>query len=242
MTTFSTRAALMDASLQGRARTLGLQRLYFDAREYARAKRETLDMSGVDRAGVLFVHVPKCAGTTVIRQRPEIAHGHRSASFFAWRDPALFERCFTFGSVRNPYDRLVSAFHYLRSDKTSVRDGEFGARAVGHYADFQAFAADLSRTSVRARTLGWVHFLPQTYYLCDRKGRVLVDFVGRTETFADDLDRVNEKTGLGLENIRERSVARASWRDFYNTRTAKIAEEIYAEDFATFGYERVRDL
>ena len=239
MTTFSIRAALWDARLQGGARAIGAQRMYFDAREYARAKREKLDLSGVAESGVLFVHVPKCAGTTIIRQRPEIAHGHRSASFFAWRDPALFARCFTFGSVRNPYDRLVSAFHYLRSDKTSVRDGAFGTQAVGHYKDFQEFVADLGRASARARCLGWVHFLPQTYYLCDRRGRVLVDYVARTETFADDLAHVNEVTGLGLDNIRERSVSRAKWPEFYDSRAARIAEDIYAEDFDTFGYDRL---
>ena len=237
MTTFSTGAALMDARLQGQARGLGLQRRYFDLREYARAKRETLDLSVNREAGVLFVHVPKCAGTTIILQRP-LAHGHRSAEFFLWRDPELFRSVFTFGFVRNPYDRLVSAFHYLRSNKTSARDGEFGRRAVGHYKDFREFAADLKTGSARRRALGWVHFLPQTYYLCNAKGDLLVDFVGRTETFADDLDRLNEKTGLGLENNRDRYVPREDWRSFYTPETARYAQDIYAEDFETFGYDR----
>lgn len=241
MTTFSTGAALMDARLQGQARALGLQRSYFDLREFARAKRETIDLSVNAETGVLFVHVPKCAGTTIIRQRP-LAHGHRSAEFFKWRDPALFERCFTFGFTRNPYDRLVSAFHYLRSDKTSVRDGEFGRQTVGHYADFQAFAADLKNNATRRRALGWVHFLPQSYYLCDRRGNVLVDYVGRTETFADNLDHINEKTGLDLQNVRERSVPRDDWRNFYTKETLRYAEEIYAEDFDLFGYDRISDL
>ena len=239
MTTFSTQAALMDARLQGAARGLGLQRSYFDLREYLRAKRETLDMSVNVRTGVLFVHVPKCAGTTIIRQIP-LAHGHRSAEFFLWRDPVLFERCFTFGFVRNPYDRLVSAFHYLRSDKTSVRDGEFGRRAVGQYADFREFVADLAHARARWRCLGWVHFLPQSYYLCDRHGKILVDYVGRTETFSEDLDRINEKTGLGLGNIRERAVERSSWRAFYSDATARLVEEIYAEDFEIFGFPTER--
>ncbi len=241
MTTFSARASLMDARLQGMALRLGQQRRYFDSREYLRAKREKIDLKINDETGVLFVHVPKCAGTTIIRQKP-IAHGHRSANFYVWRDPALFARCFTFGFVRNPYDRLVSAFHYLRSDKTSARDAEFNQAALARYPDFQAFAADLAHAGARARMLGWLHFLPQSYYLCDRKGQVLVDFVGHTETFADGLDKVNEISGLEFENIRERGVARASWRDFYDAQTARTVEEIYAEDFEIFGYERLRDI
>lgn len=236
MTTFSTGAALADARLQGMARGLGLQRAYFDLREYARARRETLDMSVNRETGALFVHVPKCAGTTIIRQLP-IAHGHRSAEFFLWRDPALFERLFTFGFVRNPYDRLVSAFHYLRSDKTSARDGAFGRRAVGRYAGFRDFVADLRHGAARRRTLGWVHFLPQSFYLCDRRGRVLVDHVGRTETFAADLDAINAATGLGLANARERAVPRADWRSYYTPATARHVEAIYAADFEIFGYE-----
>ena len=227
----------MDARLQDAARSFGMQRLYFDIREYARAKREAIDLSVNRETGVLFVHVPKCAGTTIIRQRP-IAHGHRSAEFFAWRDPELFRRCFTFGFVRNPYDRLVSAFHYLRSDKTSVRDGEFERRAVGHYADFREFVADLAHAAARDKTLGWVHFLPQSYYLCDRHDKVLVKYVGRTETCADDLAVINSKTSLGLENIRARGVRRASWRELYTPATARLVEDIYAKDFEIVGYAK----
>ncbi|WP_138470119.1 sulfotransferase family 2 domain-containing protein [Poseidonocella sp. HB161398] len=240
MTTFPTGAALMDARLQGQARGLGLQRAYFDLREYARARRERLDLAANRDAGVLFVHVPKCAGTTIIRQRP-LAHGHRSAAFFKWRDPGLFDACFTFGFTRNPYDRLVSAFHYLRSQKTSVRDGEFGRRALGRYAGFRDFAEDLARGRTRRRVLGWVHFLPQSYYLCDARGNLLVDYAGRTETFAADLEQINARTGLGLQNARERAVPREDWRSFYTAQSARACEEIYAEDFEIFGYERLRD-
>jgi len=235
MTHFSTTAALLDGQLQGLSRSIGMQRRYFDAREYARARTERLDLSMTRDTGVLFVHVPKCAGTTIIRQKP-LAYGHRSAQFFVWRDPALFAQSFTFGFVRNPFDRLVSAFHYLRSDKTSVRDGEFGRRAVGQYADFRDFVTDLRHGAVQRRTLGWVHFLPQTYYLCDRRGRVLVDMVGRTESFADDLERINARTGLDLRNTRERAVARDDWRAFYTPQTARHVATIYAADFETFGY------
>lgn len=241
MTKFSTPAALMDARLQGFAGRIGLQRYYFDAREFARAKREQLDLSENRARNVLFVHVPKCAGTSIAQQVP-IAHGHRSAQFFKWRDPELFEKAFKFGFVRNPYDRLVSAFHYLRSEKTSVRDGEFGKRTVGQYADFPDFLQAIKSSGARARIAGWVHFLPQTYYLCDRSNNILVDFVGRTETFNDDILKVNEKSGLDIQNLPGRRVVkRASYKEVYTNDTAKIAEDMFASDFEIFGFEKERD-
>lgn len=94
MTTFSTKAARMDARLQGMARRLGLQRACFALRDYLRSRRETQDMPMNERIGVQFVHVPEWAGTTIIGQTP-LVHGNRSAKVFLWRDPALFERCFT---------------------------------------------------------------------------------------------------------------------------------------------------
>ena len=235
MTTFSTRAALADARLQGACRLVGLQRSYFDAREYVRARRETLDLEENRRHKALFVHVPKCAGTTIFQQVP-IAHGHRSASFFYWRDRALFESCFTFGIVRNPYDRLVSAFHYLRSDQTSVRDGDWGRKHLSMFEGFEDFMEALKRPLERARLLGWLHFLPQTYYLCDRSNRVLVDYYGRTETFADDIVTINERAGLAIENRQSRAVPRATYRKFYTEETARLVERIYADDFRVFDY------
>lgn len=237
MTTFSTPVALMDARLQGISGRIGLQRYYFDAREYMRAKTETLDLSENRARGALFVHVPKCAGTSIAQQVP-ITHGHRSAQFFKWRDPQLFDDVFTFGFVRNPYDRMVSAFHYLRSDKTSVRDGEFGKRTVARYQDFPDFLSAIASKARRAEIAGWVHFLPQAYYLCDRKNNILVDFVGRTETFNDDIATINEKTGLGIQNIRERVVKRASYKEVYTAQTARTVEAMFAVDFERFGFEK----
>lgn len=237
MSTIPFRLAFLDPRLQGLAQAVGLRRTYFDTRERLRAKIERIDLSAMRAQGAVFVHVPKCAGTTIITQA-KLAAGHRSAVFMRWHAPDLWDSAFTFGFVRNPYERLVSAFHYLRSDKTSARDGAWGRANLGAFADFQAFAAALETRSVRMRTLGWLHFLPQTYFLCDRRNRVLVDFVGRTERFAEDLATVNARAGLALEARRERQVARPDGPPAYTAASARLVADIYAQDFETFGYPR----
>ncbi|MCB2127518.1 MAG: sulfotransferase family 2 domain-containing protein [Rhodobacteraceae bacterium] len=238
MTQFSGRITTLDSRLQGAARAVGLQRAYFDLREYARARLiDNVDLAENRKHRAIFVHVPKCAGTAIATQLP-IAHGHRSAEFLRWKDPVLFDACFTFGFVRNPYDRFVSAFHYLRSDKTSARDAAWGRQFLGQYADFRDFAQAMLSPVRRGPVLGWLHFLPQTYFLCDRQNRVLVDFVGRQESFSEDLATVNERSGLALANQRARTVARDDYRSYYSAETAHLVERIYADDFALFGYSK----
>lgn len=229
--------AFADLRTQRIARRLGLQRRYFDLREMARARSEKLDTALNRRTGALFIHVPKCAGTTIARQVP-LSHGHRSASFLRWAEPDLFRRSFTFGFVRNPHDRFVSAYHYLRSDRTSARDGRFGQRYLAHYESFETFVRDLRKPAIRDAILSWMHFLPQTFYLSDRSGNVLVDYVGRLETFAEDLDFINARTGLTLKNEVARATDHADFRAHYTSETAEIVADIYSEDFATFGYDR----
>lgn len=225
----------LDSGLQALAGNLGAPRVYFDLRDYLRARFKTVDTALMREKRAIFVHVPKCAGTTIVRQAP-IAAWHFSAGFMRRHSPELWGSAFTFGFARDPHDRLVSAFHYLRSDKAHPRDRRWGQANLREFADFAAFMAALDASHRRARLLAWLHFLPQTYYLCDRQDRVLVDFVGRTEQFATGLEQINARSGLRLENRHENRTERPAEQAFYTPQTARLVEDIFAADFATFGY------
>src|SRR5690606_38778886 len=108
------RSDVLDAQFMGVLRGVGLRKPYFYARETLRARLKKIPMQGMREHNAIFVHVPKCAGSSIAQQRP-IAAWHFSAAVLAKHDPAFWNRAFTFGFVRDPYDRLVSAFHYLRS-------------------------------------------------------------------------------------------------------------------------------
>jgi len=212
--------AKADILLQRAARGLGLHRRYFDAREVARARIERLDFGRNRALGLLFVHVPKCGGSSVEAQLG-IDHGHRSAVYFRAADPALFARAWKFSIVRNPYDRLVSAFHYLKNHTRSERD--------------RAWAAEPGFSD---RVLAWLHFQPQWYYLCDREGRLLVDEVARLEALDGFAARFNAAGhGVTLDaGVRARPSERAAWQAYYDAETAARVAAMYARDFAILGY------
>ncbi|MFG7930138.1 sulfotransferase family 2 domain-containing protein [Campylobacter coli] len=65
-----------------------------------------------DKYKCIFIHVPKVAGSSierVIYQTDKWLVGHVKASDYTKFDKDKFDSYFSFGFVRNPYDRVVSA-------------------------------------------------------------------------------------------------------------------------------------
>ena len=140
--------------------------------------------------------------------------------------------------MRNPYDRLVSAFHYLKNHTRSERDRAWAAGALGEAADFAGFVRRLAEPGFSDRVLAWLHFQPQWYYLCDREGRLLVDEVARLEALDGFAARFNAAGhGVTLDaGVRARPSERAAWQAYYDAETAARVAAIYARDFAILGY------
>jgi chondroitin 4-sulfotransferase 11 len=66
----------------------------------------------------IFVHIPKTAGTSVTdalfgTPRPR----HRPLQWYEGMEPELYKEYFKFAFVRNPWDRLVSGYHYVVNKK-----------------------------------------------------------------------------------------------------------------------------
>ena len=229
-------AARVDEFLQSVVRGVGLHRRYFDLRESLRAKFDRLPLEPYREQGLLFIHVPKCGGSSIERQIGR-SHGHRSATYFRTADPELFGEVHKAALVRNPYDRLVSGFHYLKNHTQSQRDRAWAARTLTGIDDFGAFLAALEAPDFRNRVLHWLHFLPQWYYLCDGRGRLLVDEVGRLEAFDDFAVSIGRRLGLPVTGeVQVRKSNRGAYSAYYDPRSARLVREMYAEDFEIFAY------
>ena len=64
-----------------------------------------------------------------------------------------------------------------------------------------------------------------------------VDFVGRTETFADDLAHVERRLGGEPVHVPHRNKSpHGSYRDYYTDATRAKVAEVYAADLDAFGY------
>jgi hypothetical protein len=64
-----------------------------------------------------------------------------------------------------------------------------------------------------------------------------VDFVGRTETFAVDLEEVERRLGGEPARVPHRNKSpHGSYRDYYSDAARDKVTEVYAADLEAFGY------
>jgi hypothetical protein len=203
----------------------------------------------------IFVHIPKTGGTSIEnaiwgsdwskRTTDQLWMGNVRPGFNKYQSGGLqhllatqirqevgqekFDRYFKFSFVRNPWDKLVSQFLYLKT-QPMLRD----YMGVGRWTSFKKYVRILLDNHEMH-----VQSYEQWRFIYDDKGNRLVDFLGRFESLDDDFTRLTEK--LGLKGLRlphdMKSRQRKPYQMYYDDRTAELVLYLYARDVELFDYQ-----
>ena len=136
------------------------------------------------------------------------------------------EEFFTFTLVRNPWDRMVSYYHWLR-----VQGFDHPAVALAKKLDFSGFLND-DQTQVTMRAT------PYGHYMQDRDGVERCDLFIRLEHLAQDLSPLEAHLDFQLMDIPvvNTSKRNADYRTYYTDADAGCVADACSEDIERFGY------
>ena len=191
----------------------------------------------------IFVHVAKTGGSSVEAaltpwlDKP-FAGGHTSALEFAFIEPEAWHQYFTFGFVRNPWDRLLSAYKYLMTlpPELGIEQQDFvRARLLRYMGDFDGFVAHLAAEPTALYFLD--HLRPQHLFLCDPPGNILVDHVARFEAIDAEWRGICQRIGIDVAlPHHRRSSPPATLPPRYTAQSRAQVATLYQRDIALFGY------
>ena len=140
----------------------------------------------------------------------------------------IFDSYYKFAFVRNPWDWQVSMYNFILSEPTHIRHNlvvSFGS--FDRYLDW-VVATDSPYPK------GATKFQYET--LTDSDGRLLVNYVGRFETLAQDFAQVCHQVGLTTRLPHLNSSQHRNYRAYYNERSQQMVAEHFATDIHLFGY------
>jgi hypothetical protein len=193
----------------------------------------------------IFVHIPKCAGTSV-RQvlRPYVDITGFQSEYKRMRKGFLFkqreyfqtlieqrdfheryirkqtrEDYFMFVFTRHPYDRTVSLWKYLHPDLS--------------FPEFLTWLQDSGAKSYHDRA----HIKPCSFYV-DFYRRMFADnFIGKTENISEDFRYVCERIGIGDLHLPVLNTSdHDDYTKYYDAHAKAVVRSLYARDFETLDY------
>jgi hypothetical protein len=186
---------------------------------------------------VLFIHIPKCAGTSIevffagkdwSEISPRTKHlTAREALKRYGRD--IWDACFKFSIVRNPWARYLSYFNFLRQ-RDLLRRGKSRLQ-------FEPWIRRVCRWGLRDSGIRVERSMSE--YLVGRDGELMVDFVGRVENLGEDFRTIVERVGVPPGPLRREMATQydRDYRKWYTPELRDVVGERYREDIERFGYD-----
>lgn len=184
----------------------------------------------------VFIHNPKTGGQalrSILLKQPH--EGPKMG-----RLPQEWTQHFTFAFVRNPFDRLISAWKMFSDgiEDTGWKvplDLEPGMSLKAFLEIVTDESIDIGSHERAGRTRVRNHTLPQTheYYSIDQ-----ANFVGRFESFNEDVNKLFLRLQLNADLPSPKHVTkRGPYQQYFDTETLAVATEYYSQDLQTFGYQ-----
>ena len=177
----------------------------------------------------IFIHIPKNAGTSIrnsfdiqgydkkVIRKP---YPHNSCSEIkTYCGDLVWETFYKFAVTRNPYERMVSYYHFHKSPQYR----------------YPARANTLSFNDWIFKGLDGNMKKNQTWCLDED-----VNYIGRYEDLQDDFNIVCANIGIEPYILPKFNVSEHNeWKSYYTDDSEKLVNRIFQDDFEVFNYDYI---
>lgn len=138
----------------------------------------------------------------------------------------VFNSYYKFTVVRNPWEKAVSQFIYMKHVRKDLR------KFIGmtKWTSFKKYLKLISKKE-------HVQWMKQVDFICEKNGKIMVDKVIRFENIEKEFELVRQH--LGIPDIKLPWVnksKRKHYTEYYNKRTIQMVSNLYKEDIKAFNY------
>jgi len=225
-----------------------IERFFKRLVDYTQLRKAAHYARNAGRPNAVFIWIPKNAGTSMYHalrrygcvktkeagrikyqfsQRGLVTFGHMDYHTLLEEgyiseefDRTAYKFCFS----RDPYDRAVSTYVYLRNARGFEQTFLDFWRSVDENGPDPIGIEHVTGTSQCNPQVRWIENLE-------------MDFVGRYENLAEDFDILTKELGLPPHSMGHQNRSRRkSPNQYYCAETKAIIEKLFAEDFEYFGY------
>ncbi|NDB60450.1 hypothetical protein EB001_18670 [bacterium] len=184
-----------------------------------------MNILGKEYSGVLHIHIPKTAGSSIIKilQDNNLDNWkrgyprHHDPYFYMQKENNIDDKVFSFAVVRNPYTRTYSSYHqYNKANKTNI--------------SFMEYLNNILEK--RISKISPLLHLPMAWYVTDSQNNIQVTKIYKFENIKELEEDLSWE--LGFHHIG--NYTKDMYIEEYTDVAIDIVRKFYALDFSIFGY------
>jgi hypothetical protein len=188
-----------------------------------------------DEKKCIFVHIPKTAGISVCKALLSVdAIGHMPLYYYQVAlGQKQYSEYYKFSFVRNPWDRVYSAYRYLAKGGLSDQD-KIWSEAFKKYSSFDDFVRKwVDEENIQLS----LHFMPQSHFIKNAQGVIDLNYLGRFENLERDYEVIRKTLGGDAIGENNASGSGLSYAEAYSKKSRDIVARVYRDDINLLGYD-----